>query len=111
MTQALWVAFFVLSAALWTSGAWLFIHSPLTPRRKVLWTLFLLAAGVAIGMLLSMAAIRVRFLIVLAALPVLAVADVKLARSNRTFSFWLRACGYEVCTVFGAAALTRFLLE
>jgi hypothetical protein len=106
-----WLAFFLFAGALWASGAWLFVHSALTPLRKIVWTLFLLAAGMAIGAFLSMEAIRIRFLIVLAILPVLAVVDVTLARSNRTLAFWLRACGFEVCTVFGAAALIRLLLR
>jgi hypothetical protein len=40
-------------------------------------------------------------------LPVIAVIDVKLARSNRSFRFWFRACAFEVCTLFGSAAITR----
>jgi len=33
--------------------------------------------------------------------------DIRLAKSNRSFVFWFRACEFEVCTVFGSAANTR----
>jgi hypothetical protein len=95
---------------LWASGVWLFTHSALTRRRKLLWAMFLLGVGVAVGLLLPLVAIRDRFLILLALLPVLAVVDIKLAKSNRSFLFWFRACAFEVCTVFAAAALTRLAL-
>jgi hypothetical protein len=72
--------------------------------RKIVWSLFLVAVGVAIGVLLPPRGIRDRFLILLAALPVLAWIDIHLAKSNRTFQFWFRACAFEVCTVFAAAA-------
>ncbi|MBZ5590019.1 MAG: hypothetical protein LAO05_15805 [Acidobacteriia bacterium] len=55
-------------------------------------------------------AIRNRFLVLLALLPVLAFIDIKLARSNRSFVFWVRACSFGVCTVFACAALTRLVL-
>jgi hypothetical protein len=44
-------------------------------------------------------------------LPVLGLADVLLLRSGRGLSFWIRACGFEVCTVFGVAAAARVLLD
>jgi len=95
---------------LWTSGVWLFARSGLTARKKALWALFLIALGVAVGLLLPLAAIRNRFLVLLALLPLLALIDLELARSNRTLLFWVRACSFEVCTVFACAALTRLAL-
>jgi hypothetical protein len=107
LDRATWVVFFGIMPPLWATGVWLFAHSGLTRRKKVLWALFLISVGVAVGFLLPLAAIRNRFLILFALLPVLALIDVKLAQSNRTFLFWLRACSFEVCTVFTSAALTR----
>ncbi len=106
-----WVAFFALVSLLWVSGARLFARSALTRGRKIVWTLLLLGIGGVIGFLLPLHGIRDRFLIVLALLPILALIDIKLARSNRTFSFWFRACSFEVCTVFGFALLTRLALD
>lgn len=96
---------------LWASGAWLFLRSPLGITRKIVWTLALAALGLAIGWLLPLGTIRSRFLLLLAFLPVLAAVDLKLARSERRVTFWLRACAFEVCTVFGVAAAVAFLLR
>ena len=93
------------------SGVRLFLRSPLSNRRKFGWILFLLFAGAAIGCLLPLPDIRNRFLVLLVGLPLLAIIDVKLARSNRRWSFWFRACSFEICTVFGTAAITRLVLE
>ena len=105
-----WFAFFGLMPLLWTSGVWLFMRSGLTALKKALWALFLVGVGVTVGLLLPLAAIRNRFLVLLALLPVLAFIDLTLARSNRTFRFWLRACSFEICTVFACATLTRLAL-
>jgi hypothetical protein len=67
--------------------------------------------GTGIGLLLSLGQIWSRFLVLLLGLPMLAVADVWLFRSRRGLAFWVRACGFEVCTVFGTAACTRYLLD
>ncbi len=109
LDRAAWVAFLVILPPLWASGVWLFARSALSPRHKLLWTLFLLAVGAGIGLLLPLAGIRNRFFLLLAVLPVLAVVDVRLARSSRSFLFWLRACAFEICTVFAVAALVRLL--
>ena len=92
------------------SGVWLFAHSGLIARKKAIWGLFLVGVGVAVGLLLPLTAIRNRFLVLLALLPVLALIDLKLVRSSRNFLFWVRACCFEVCTVFACAALTRMAL-
>lgn len=110
LDRAAWFIFFGLLPLLWASGVWLFAHSGLTARKKALWTTFLVIVGAPIGLLLPLVAIRTRFLVLLVLLPVLALIDIKLARSERTFLFWLRACSFEICTVFGCAALTRLAL-
>jgi len=110
LDRAAWFVFFGLIPPLWASGVWLFSHSGLAPRKKALWAVFLAALGVAVGLLLPLVAIRNRFIVLLALLPVLALLDLKLARSHRTLLFWVRACSFEVCTVFACAALTRFAL-
>jgi hypothetical protein len=78
---------------------------------KIGWSLFLVAVGVAIGYVLPLTGIRNRFLVLLAAFPVLAIVDVTLSRSNRRLSFWLRAYSFEICTVFGTAAIARLAVE
>lgn len=102
--------FFGVGPVLWATGVFLFVKSELSPAKKALWAAFLVAVGVAIGTLLPLVAIRNRFLLLLAVLPIVALVDVRLARSNRNFWFWFRACAFEVCTVFGSAAITRALL-
>lgn len=110
LDRAAWFVFYGLLPVLWASGVWLFARSGLTPRKKALWATFLVIIGAAIGWLLPLVAIRNRFLVLLMLLPILALIDVKLARTKRTFSFWLRACAFEVCTVFASAALARLAL-
>lgn len=106
-----WIVFLGLGPILWASGIRLFLRSPLSRPRKVGWTLLLITTGAVIGGLLSLPQIRNRFLVLLVTLPILAVADVQLARSNRSFSFWLRACAFEICTVFATAATARFTID
>lgn len=105
------VLFFGIGPLLWVSGLSLFIRSPLSQRRKLIWTSVLFGVGAAVGMLLPAPAIREKFALVIALLPLLAVADVKLMSSHRSFTFWLRACGFEVCTVFAVAAAWRSVLD
>lgn len=104
-----WVIFLGFGPLLWVSGIRLFVKSSLSHTKKIGWTLTLLILGVAIGFLLPLAAIRNRFLLLVAVLPLLAALDRKLARANRAFSFWFRACAFEICTVFASAAVTRFI--
>jgi len=52
-----------------------------------------------------------KFLLVLALLPLLAVVDAWLLRSEHGLSFWIRACGFEACSVFGAAAVARWVFN
>ena len=103
--------FLTILCLLWASGVSLFVRASLTRRRKVLWTLLLVGIGVGIGVVLPLDAIRNRFMFLLLLLPVLALIDVKVARSNRSFLFWFRACSFEISTVFLAAALTRGVLN
>lgn len=105
------VLFFGVGPLLWASGLVLFVRSPLSRRRKVIWISVLVAIGIGMGLLLSAAAIREKFVIVLVLLPLLALADVKLIFSRRGFIFWLRACGFEICTAFAVAAWCRYLIE
>lgn len=110
LDRAAWVAFLAFAPVLWATGIWLFVHSGLAPRKQIVWSLALVCVGVAIGFVLPLPSIRNRFLVLVVALPLLAVVDVTFARSNRSFFFWLRACAFEVCTVFASATLTRFLV-
>jgi hypothetical protein len=101
----------LLGVVLWALGLRLFLRSQLSSRHKIVWTAFLLVVGLGIGLLLGIPSIRGKFLFLLVAIPVLAAADLLFLKPARTFSFWLRACGYEVCTVFGMAGFTRLLLN
>jgi hypothetical protein len=106
-----WVVFIGLVPILWLSGVRLFVNSALTRRGKIAWSAALVSVDLAIGFLLPLASIRNKCLLPIAMLPLLAAADIKLARSNRSFFFWFRACAFEVSTVFGSAALTRLVLD
>jgi hypothetical protein len=106
-----WGVFLGLGLLLWASGVVLFLRSKQSPAKKAVWAAFLVAVGAAIGYLLPLVVIRNRFLLLLAVLPIVALVDVRLSRSNRSFWFWFRACAFEVCTVFGSAAITRAVLR
>lgn len=99
------------SGILWFAGLQLFLQSGLSRRKKVGWTAFLFLVGIAIGVVLPISQIWSKFLLLILIIPVLGLADVSLFRSGRGFSFWIRACGFEVCTVFGAALFARLLLD
>jgi hypothetical protein len=99
------------AAGLWLAGLRLFIHSGLSLARKVGWATFLVGVGIGAGAVLPLSQVWTKFVLLVMILPLLAVADVFLLRSRRGFSFWIRACGFEVCTVFGAAAAARLLLD
>jgi hypothetical protein len=96
---------------LWLSGLRLFLRTDLSRRRKIGWSAFLVLVGVGVGAVLPLEQVWSKFLWLLAILPVLGAADVFLLRSGRGLSFWIRACGFEVCTVFAAAAGARYLLD
>ena len=95
----------------WFAGLRLFLKSGLSGRKKVGWTAFLFLVGIAIGVVLPLSQVWSKFLLLIVILPVLGLADVLLLRSGRGLSFWIRACGFEVCTVFGAAISARLLLD
>ncbi len=101
----------VASAVLWLTGLRLFIADELPRRRKLGWGACLVVTGVLIGLLLPRAQVWEKFLLLLALLPLLAAADLFLLRSRRQLSFWIRACGFELGTVFGVAGVTRFLCD
>jgi hypothetical protein len=102
----------VLGASiLWSAGHRLFLRAGLSRRRKLVWTAFLLVVGIGIGVVLPGDQVWRKFLLLIAILPVLGAVDVWLLRSRRGVSFWIRACGFEVCTVFVAAAVARYLLD
>jgi hypothetical protein len=71
----------------------------------------LLLAGIGIGLVLPLGQVWSKFLLAVAILPVLAATDVFLLRSGHGLSFWVRACGFEICTVFAAAGTARYLLD
>lgn len=108
---AAWAVFFGLGPVLWASGVRLFLRSSLSRAWKAGWTLVLVSVGTAIGCVLPLPGIRNRFLALLLVLPLLAILDATLARANRRLSFWIRACSFEICTVFGTAAITRLAIE
>jgi len=97
----------IASAVLWGAGLRLFLRAGLPPARKIRWVILLVVTGAAIGVLLPRDQVWQKFLILLAALPLLGAADVLLLRSGRPLSFWVRACGFELVTVFGVAGLIR----
>jgi hypothetical protein len=99
------------AGAVWFAGLRLFLQSELSRARKVAWTAFLILVGVGIGVVLPLSQVRAKFFLLIVILPVLGLADVLLLRSGRGLSFWIRACGFEVSTVFGVAAASRFLLD
>jgi hypothetical protein len=103
--------FLAVLCVLWVSGVLLFVRASLTRRRKAVWTLLLVTVGIAVGIVLPLRTIQNRFLFLVLLLPVLAVIDIKIARSNRSFLFWFRACSFEISTVFLAATVTRGALE
>jgi hypothetical protein len=102
---------FMAAAVLWIAGLRLFLRSSLTTRRKLIWSGVLLVVGAAVGLILPHDAIFRRFVLLIAALPILAAVDLFILRSGRTFSFWVRACGFEICTVFAAAFVARWILD
>jgi len=99
------------SGALWVAGLQLFLRAPLSRARKVSWSAVLILVGIGIGLLLPLDEIWRKFLVLVLGLPILAAADVWLFRSGRGLSFWIRACGFEVCSVFGIAGGARWLFE
>ena len=107
------VRFAVMGAAgvLWVAGLRLFLQSNLSRRRKAGWTAFLALVGVGIGIVLPLGDMWRKFVLLMVILPVLGTADVLLLASRRGLSFWIRACGFEVCTVFALAAAARFVLD
>lgn len=111
MAVPLQVATLISGALLWALGLRLFLRTELSTHRKIVWTAFLIAVGLAIGALLPAPSIGRKFILLLVALPVVAALDLAFFKPRRTLSFWLRACGYEVCTVFGVAWLARALLD
>ena len=101
----------VVSAALWAAGLRLFVRSGMTQQRMAAWCSFLLLIGVCIGVLLPLRDVWHKFLWVMAILPAIAAADVFLFRSSRGLTYWIRACGFEVVTVFAVAAAARYALD
>lgn len=99
------------AGVLWFAGLRLFLQSGLSRSRKVGWTAFLVLVGIGIGVLLPLGQVWRKFILLIVLLPALGLADVLLLQSGRGLTFWIRACGFEVCTVFGAAAAARFLLD
>ena len=111
MAVALQLLPVAVGAILWVLGLQLYLRAEYSPRDKFIWTGVLIIVGIAIGLLLPAPSIRGKFILLLLALPILAAVDLLFLRPARTLSFWVRACGYEVCTVFGVAGLTRLLLN
>lgn len=105
------LAIVVGAGVVWFAGLRLFLQSDLSRTRKAGWTAFLVLVGIGIGIVLPLSQVWSKFFVLIVILPVLGLADVLLLRSGRGLSFWIRACGFEVCTVFGVAAASRFVLD
>lgn len=105
------IAFVIGAGVLWLAGLRLFLQSDLSRTRKLVWTALLVLAGIVTGVGLPLSHVWSKFVLLILILPALGLVDVFLLRSGRGLSFWIRACGFEVCTVFGTAAATRFLLD
>lgn len=101
----------IASALLWAAGLRLFVGAALSRRYKLAWIACLVAAGAAIGLLLTGPQVWHRFLILFAVLPLLGAADTFLSRAPRGLPFWIRACGFELGTVFGTAGVTRLVSD
>lgn len=99
------------AGVLWLAGLRVFLQSGLSRGKKLRWAAFLLLIGSGIGVVLPFDQLWRKFLWLMVLLPVLGLADVWLLRSGRSLSFWIRACGFEVCTVFAAAAAARFVIN
>ncbi len=99
------------AAGLWAAGLQLFLRAGLSTPRKIGWVSFLVATGACIGGVLPMADLMSRAAWLAAILPALACADVLLFRSARGFNYWIRACGFEVVTVFATAGAARYALD
>ncbi len=104
-------ALLVGAGVVWFAGLRLFLQSGLSRTKKVEWTALLILVGIGIGIVLPLRDVWIKFVLLIVILPVLGLADVLLLRSGRGLSFWICACGFEVVTVFGAAAAARFLLD
>ena len=100
-----------MAGVVWLAGLRHFLQSDLSRRKKAGWTAVLVLVGIGVGVVLPLSQVWNKFFLLIVILPVLGLADVLLLRSGRGVSFWIRACGFEVCTVFGAAAAVRFLLD
>jgi len=105
------IAIVVGASVVWFAGLRLFLQSDLSRTRKAGWTALLVFVGICVGVVLPLSQVWSKFFLLIVILPVLGLADVLLLRSRRGLSFWIRACGFEVCTVFGAAAAARCLLD
>ena len=105
------IAIVIGAGLVWFAGLRLFLQSDLSRPRKVGWTAFLILVGIGIAVVLPLSQVWRKFFLLILILPLLGLADVLLLRSGRGLSFWIRACGFEVCTAFGAAAAARLLLD
>lgn len=99
------------AALLWAAGLRLFLAAEMKASWKLIWSGFLVAVGIGIGFALSLPDLAIKFLWVIAILPILALVDVLVLRQSRGFVYWFRACAFEVVTVFGTAALSRVVLD
>ena len=100
-----------LASVLWLTGLRLFLRSPFSNARRLGWSAILAVVGLAIGVLLPLNQLWEKFLVLMVVLPVLGAADLWIMGARRGLLFWVRACGFEVCSVFGVAAGARLLLD
>jgi hypothetical protein len=98
-------------ALFWVAGLRLFLAAEMSVRWKLTWSSLLVLVGIAVGYTLSLADLGTKFLWLLAILPILAAVDVLVLRAKRGFTYWIRACGFEVVTVFATAAISRVVWD
>ncbi len=105
------ISIVAVAGVLWLAVLRLLLNSDLSRARKVGWSALLAVVGIGVGIVLPLDQLWDKFRVLIVVLPLLGLADVLLFRTGRGLSFWVRACGFEICTVFGVAAGTRLLLN
>lgn len=110
MTATEW-ALLADSGGLWFAGLRLFLRSTLPRNRKLTWSAFLLLVGGRVGFPVPGAQVWSEFLLVLANAAASCPCGRVAAPVGTRVVVLVRACAFEVCTVFGAAGVARALFD